>query len=184
MLLLSGLNIPISEELMILIAGALGSICSHETDKIIHLYLWVFLGCWLSAWEAYWVGRLLGPKLLSLKWFRHIMTAQRLERFGGYINRFGVFTYIIGRFIPCGVRNSLFMISGFNKMPFGLFILRDFVACLIATAAFFYLGHLFGENVHEILRAFKVYEEVVFLGIVLSVISLGIYIYRLKRVVV
>jgi membrane-associated protein len=182
LIMLSGFNIPISEELMILIAGALGSICGHETNVIIYLYVWVFFACWLSAWEAYWLGRWLGPKLFTLKWFRHIITETRLKKFGHYIERFGVFAFLIGRFIPCGVRNTLFMTSGVIKMPFGLFLMRDFGACLLACSTWFYLGHLFGGSYKVILEIFKVYEKILLVGIILFVICLGIYIYKQNRV--
>ncbi len=176
--MLSGINIPISEELILLMSGAVGGICGYGMDFIFHLYVWVFVGCWVSAWEAYWIGRLLGPKLLTLKWFKSIITPQRLEKFGNYIEKFGIFAFIIGRFVPCGVRNTLFMTSGLTKMPFKLFLLRDVGACLLASLTLFYLGHLFGENFQMIVNVFKVYQEVFLVCIVLLVIGLGVYTMR------
>lgn len=176
--MLAGFNIPISEDILILMAGALGGICGYELDFVINLYIWIFFGCWMSAWEAYWIGRLLGPKLLTLRWFKHLITPQRLEKFSQYIEKFGVFTFIVGRFIPCGVRNTLFMTSGLTKMPFKLFLLRDVGACLIATLTLFYLGHQFGENIQAILQTFKIYEEVILIGIVVLVICFGVYVVR------
>ncbi len=167
---------------MLLTAGALGSICGLETSAIIKLYVWVFFGCWIAAWEAYWLGRLLGPKLLSVKWFRHILTKKRVDKFGQYIERFGVFAFLIGRFIPCGVRNTLFMTSGLTKMPFRQFLLRDFGACLLACSVWFYLGHLFGDNYKVILEAFKFYEKILLVSIIVFVICIGVYLYRQSRV--
>lgn len=163
--MLTGFSIPISEDALLLMAGAIGGICGHDQNTILQLYFWVFLACWLSAWEAYWVGRLLGPKLLGIKWFRHILTEQRLLKIKKLLERFGIFTFIVGRFIPGGVRNALFMTSGLIKMPFSLFIMRDIGAALFASGVLFYVGHLFGSNFTDLLKTFKAYQEIALVGI-------------------
>lgn len=180
LIMLAGFSVPISEDIMVLMAGAISSIAGHETEAIMNLYLWVFFACWFSAWEAYWVGRLLGPKLLTFRWFRHILTEKRLEKITQYLQRFGVLAFIVGRFLPGGVRNALFMTSGFTKMPFLLFVLRDFGACFLASATLFYLGHLFGVNFHAILKGFKTYQEIVFAIVLMTALAFGIRFWRKK----
>src|SRR5690348_4166687 len=117
LLMLAGFNVPISEDLMLLIGGIISSTCFVDPTNFdtLYLYIWIYFGCWLSAWEAYWVGRLLGPKLYDIKWFSHVITLKRIERLHHYYEKFGIFTFVVGRFMPGGVRNALFMTSGLGK---------------------------------------------------------------------
>lgn len=177
LLLLAGFNIPISEDLMLLTGGVIGSRCIP--DQVLHLYLWIFFGCWVSAWEAYWLGRLLGPKLYDIKWFKRFINPARIEKLHSYYEKFGVFTFIVGRFVPGGVRNALFMSTGLGKMPFWKFILRDGFACLISSSTLFYLGYFFGTNYTLLFKYFKTYELVILsLMIFIFALTLSVFYYR------
>lgn len=167
LLMLAGLNIPISEDLILIVSGAIASTCIP--DKALFLFSWVFAGCWLSAWEAYAIGRFLGPKVYDIRWFKHIVTPSRINRLHHYYEKFGVFTFIVGRFIPGGVRNALFMTAGLGKMPFLKFILRDGFACLISTSVLFSIGYALGNNYEVVFHYIKTYNEVV-VGILLTLI--------------
>lgn len=176
LLMLAGLNIPISEDVLLLTAGALVSRCIP--DSYLHLYLWMFFGCWISGWEAYWLGRILGRKLLKYKWFNHALTEEKVKKLHVFYEKFGIFTFIVGRFIPGGVRNALFITAGMGKMPFGLFIIRDFVAALITTNIVFYLGFLFGQNYELILETVLTYNHYAMMAvglILISLIAINIY---------
>ena len=144
LLLLSGLNLPISEDILLLGGGAIASTCLPKGNEyVIQLYFWIFLGCYLAAWEGYWIGRILGPNLYRFQLFRSLLTQQRLDKLRHYYAKYGIFTFIIGRFFPGGVRSALFLSSGLTKMPFPLFILRDGFACLLSTFTLFNIGYHF-----------------------------------------
>lgn len=182
LLLLAGFNIPISEDAMLIIGGAIASTClKHHPFE---MYLWLYFGCWISAWEAYWIGRLLGPKLYQIAWFRRFIFPGRIQRMRHYIEKFGIFTFIVGRFIPGGMRNALFMTCGLSKMPFGRFLARDALACIISSASLFYLGFIFGENHEVLLHYFRKYE-IIILGIITTVIAVVLFLlwwYRSKGI--
>ncbi|MBA2728506.1 MAG: DedA family protein [Parachlamydiaceae bacterium] len=178
LIMLTGIGVPISEEVLLLIAGGIASTC--VPDHAVTFYIWIFFACWLSAWEAYWIGRLLGPKLLNIGWFKHIVTPKRLEKLTSYYKRFGIFTFIIGRFIPGGVRAAIFLSSGLTKMPFHVFILRDGIACLIASLTMFYIGYLSGQNIHTIIHDFELYEKTAIITVI-SLIFSAILIYWLYK---
>ena len=160
LLLLTGLSLPLSEDVMLIGGGAIASTCLP--DHAVKLYIWIFFGNWFSAWEAYWIGRLLGPKLYDFRLFKSIITPKRLELLRYYYAKFGVFTFIFGRFCPGGIRNALFMSSGLTKMPFHLFILRDGLACFISSFLLFQLGYQFGQNFDLVLHYFRHYSFVIF----------------------
>lgn len=178
LLMLAGLNIPISEDIILLTGGAIASICIPEHAW--HLYFWIFAGCWISAWEAYAIGRKLGPKLYDVRWFKHYITRERISRLHHYYEKFGVFTFIVGRFIPGGVRNALFMSAGLGKMPFLTFILRDGIACLISTSTLFWLGFYFSANYRMIADYIKTYNEIALL-VLLSALLIGVILIVQKR---
>lgn len=158
LLLLTGFNIPISEDLLIILAGAIVSICIP--DHYFKLFFWVYAGALLSAWIAYWIGRLFGEKLYSMRWFKHVINKDRIEKLHEYYEKYGVLVFIVGRFCPGGIRNALFMTSGLGKMPFYTFILRDAFACLISTSVLFNLGYYFGIHYKKLLHWLKTYDLV------------------------
>lgn len=167
LLMLAGLNVPISEDILLLSAGAIASTCIP--DHALNLFLWTWAGCWISAWEAYWLGRLLGPKLYSIRWFRYVITPERIARLHYYYEKFGVFAFIVGRFCPGGVRNALFITSGLGKMPFATFLLRDGIACAISSTTLFTIGYRLGENYHTIVQYVVKYNHYAF-GVILFII--------------
>ena len=178
LLLLSGLNIPISEDIMLLGGGAIASTCLP--DHALRLYIWIFFGCYLSAWEGYWIGRLLGPKLYRFRLFKSLITPARMEWLRSYYAKYGIFTFIIGRFCPGGVRTALFVSSGFTKMPFRLFIMRDGFACLLSTAVLFNIGYHFAANIDKILLHFHTYSSVFLIFFLVAIVS-GLIYYGYKR---
>lgn len=175
LLFLAGLNLPISEDLLLLSAGAFVSRCIPE--HYLFFYTCMFFGCWISGWETYWIGRYFGPSLYTWPWFNRLITKERVAKLHIYYEKYGIFTFILGRFIPGGVRNTLFMTSGMGKMPFLLFTSRDFIATLISTSTLFYLGFTFGEN-YELLAEYAIYYNK--LVIVVIVILLAGIVVRTK----
>jgi membrane protein DedA with SNARE-associated domain len=176
MLFLAGLNVPFSEDLIVLTAGALAATISPLEPW--QFYLIIFLGCWTSAWEAYWLGRLVGPKLYEIRWFNWLLTKERVDKLHVYYERFGVYTFLVGRFIPGGFRNVLFISSGMGKMPFPLFLARDFPAVLLSSSVLFSLGFAFGNNFEELITHFKFWSfwllvTVIVTGIIITLIWWG-----------
>lgn len=180
LLMLAGLNVPISEDLLLITGGAIASTCIP--NETLHLYIWIYFGCWISAWEVYWIGRLLGPKLYDIPWFNHILTPKRIKNLHHYYEKFGVFTFIVGRFIPGGARNALYMTSGLGKMPFLKFILRDGFACIISSSVIFTIGYQFGDNYKTVIHYFQKYDLLILAILLILITSFGlIYYFRMKK---
>lgn len=159
-LMLAGLNFPISEDLTIITAGMLASTIVPENAEVI--FIWLFLGCYLSDWEAYWIGRLLGPKIVTSKKFFGAVPVARIQKIEQFWTRFGDLTLLLGRFIPFGVRNCLFMTAGMGKMPFLRFIIVDGISCVISTTTLFSLAYSFGKNYHELYPLLERWNQVIF----------------------
>ncbi len=160
LILLAGFNIPISIDIILVLSAVLAATTIPE--YAVHLFLSFFLGSCLSAWIAYWVGRKLGIKLVKYKWFSKILCEEKLVRVGSFYKKHGFFTLLIGRFIPFGVRNCIFMTSGMSKVHFGRFILRDFIACFIWSLIAFYTCYSIGVNYQLLLHYLKTFNILIF----------------------
>ncbi len=159
-ILLAGFNIPISADLLILVGAFLAATLVPE--HTIHLYLSVFLGCYFSAWAAYWLGRLAGKKLCAYKWFSTLFSQERLKKTQKFYEKHGFWTLLIGRFIPFGVRNCIFMTSGMSRLSFVKFALWDLVACFIWSTLYFYLFYLLGQNYQAVYSYLKTVHLFIF----------------------
>ncbi len=143
-LLLAGLNIPVSEDAMLFISAILAS---QNPEYLPHLFIAVYLGAYFSDLICYGLGRVLGPKLFEIRFFANMVPPERITKISAYYQKYGVATLIIGRFIPFGVRNALFLTAGLGQMNFIRFALSDLLACTISSVSFFTLYYYYGETV-------------------------------------
>jgi membrane-associated protein len=168
-LMLAGLNIPISEDLMIIFSAVLSAtVIPENTYK---LFAAVFLGCYLSDWVCYWIGRKFGPKLWNIRWFAKSFDRKKIDTVHGYYEKYGFMTLLLGRFIPFGVRNVLFLTAGLGKMSFRKFILSDGIACILSNTALFTLAYTVGKNYEALLSSLKTFNIFLFSAFVVAVIG-------------
>lgn len=170
LLLLAGLNIPVSEDAMIFISAIL-AVKNPENLKI--LFIGVYLGAYFSDLISYWLGRILGPRLWKIKFFAKMVTPEKISQVEKFYAKNGFLTLFFGRFIPFGVRNALFISAGFSKMNFAKFALYDFLACTVSCSSFFYLYYTYGETVIEYVKKGNM--------VIFSVALVGVIIYFLKK---
>lgn len=170
-LLLAGLNIPVSEDAMLFISAILAS---SNPDYLPYLFAGVYMGAYLSDLICYGLGRFLGPKLFEIKFFANMVPPERIRKIHNYYENYGVITLIVGRFIPFGVRNGLFLTAGLGSMDFIKFALADLLACTISTITFFSLYYHYGTAVVAYVREADI---VVFS---LAAIFVAVYFYRKK----
>ena len=148
-LLLAGLNIPISEDAMLFISAVLAS--SHG-EYLPHLFIGVYMGAYLSDLICYALGRFFGPKLFEIRFFANMVPPDRIQKIPTFYEKYGIVTLLIGRFIPFGVRNGLFLTAGLGQMNFIKFALSDLTACTISTVTFFTLYYHYGGSVIEYVK--------------------------------
>lgn len=153
LILIGGLNIPISEDVVVLTAGAF--VATYLPNDYLFMYAFIFAGSLLAAWTSYALGHIFGPALLNIKWFNRFLPEERVATIREYLEKYGFGTFIVGRFLPGGIRNGLFMTSGLSGMTFQKFVFRDTPACLLSTSVIFYLGYLFGENRELLIATFQ-----------------------------
>ncbi|MCH9608644.1 MAG: Inner membrane protein [Chlamydiales bacterium] len=165
LLMLAGLNFPISEDVLIVFSGVLAStVVPENTWK---LFAAIFFGAYLSDWIVYWIGRSLAPKLCKLRWFARMFREERIDKVRSYYEKYGTRTLLLGRFVPFGFRNALFATAGIGKMHFGRFLIVDGIACLLSNSALFALTYFCGKNYSYL---FKSVNIALFAGFVIALI--------------
>ncbi len=167
--ILAGFNFPFCIDLLMLLSALLAATLVPEHTFL--LYFGMMISCYLSAMCAYWVGRLLGTALLKRKFFSKLFHPQRLAKIKRFYDKYGLWTLLIGRFIPFGVRNCIFMSSGMSKVHFGKFILRDAVACSVWCSSLFFLFFTLGQNYEIVWHYLKTFNLVIFAAFSVTVIS-------------
>jgi len=176
-LMLAGLNVPISEDLMIIFSAVLAAtVVPENTYK---LFIAVFLGCYFSDWLCYWVGRHFGPKLWNIRWFAKTFKKERIHHIQRYYAKYGFWTLIVGRFIPFGVRNGLFLTAGLGKMPFGKFILSDGIACALSNTVLFSLAYALAQNYDRLISSLKTFNIFLFGAFLVAII--GVFWYKRRK---
>ena len=148
-LLLAGFNIPVSEDGMLFISAVLAS---KNVEHLPQLFIAVYMGAYLSDLICYSLGRILGPKLFEIKFFANMVPPERIEKIHVFYEKYGIITLILGRFIPFGVRNGLFLTAGLGQMNFLKFSLSDLLACTISTIFFFTLYFHYGSTVIDYVK--------------------------------
>ena len=160
-LLLAGFNLPISEDVLIVISAL---ISYEDPSLLIPNYIGLYAGIYASDIISYWMGRMIGTGALKLKLISRSLTPKRVEFISKKLEKHGFLTFIVTRFIPFGMRNVLFMTSGFTKLPFPKFLLFDGIAAIISSLTLYSVVLLIGESAKE---GFKI------LGIILFALIWG-----------
>lgn len=168
-LILAGLNIPISEDLILVVSGVVASSVAPAVG--LKLFIFVFLGAYISDAMAYWIGRRFGPKLWTFSWFRKTVKREKFQRIENLYARYGITTLLIGRFIPFGVRNCLFMTAGMVKMRFLKFLIVDGIACFASNSLVFWLAYMFGRNYSTLMGYLEVLDFLIFGAFIVAVIG-------------
>lgn len=172
LLMLAGLNVPISEDLVI-ITGAL--ICHGDQSVLIPTFVAIYLGIVISDYFPYLLGKYIRRGTVKSTFIAILFPQKRLEIMQYYLKKFGIFTFIVGRFIPFGVRNTLFFSSGFIGLGLRRFAMYDIVAATISVTTLFSLVYIFGD---EIEKPFHAVGKILFLMVLSTLVFIGIRIIR------
>jgi membrane protein DedA with SNARE-associated domain len=172
LLMLAGLNVPISEDLVI-ITGAL--ICHADPSVLIPTFAAIYIGIAISDYFPYFLGKYIRKGTVKSSFITILFPQKRLEKMQYYLEKFGIFTFIVGRFIPFGVRNTLFFSSGFIGLRIKRFAIYDIVAATISVTTLFSLVYIFGD---EIEKPFHVIGKILFIMVLSTLVFIGIRIIR------
>jgi membrane protein DedA with SNARE-associated domain len=176
-LLLAGLNLPFSEDLII-ITGAI--VCQADPSLLAPCIIAIYAGISISDFMSYFIGKFI--KKGAISWFNGeaFFNHKYIDIIHRNIEKHGPWTFIVCRFIPFGIRNALFMTSGFFGLSLKRFALYDIVASLISMNTLFWLVFCFGDVVE---KPIKVVGYALFAILCVGVLTLIIrFIVHIKKV--
>lgn len=159
LLLLAGLSLPVSEDLVIIISASIAATVMPENAVII--FIGCFFGAYLSDWIPYLIGRFGGPRLLKTPFFARIFNREKIDLIESYFRKYQVKTIFFGRFIPFGVRNALFFTAGFSGVRFHKFLMIDLCALALTSTIQFSIGYALGDNFRDIFPYLNRYKLII-----------------------
>jgi membrane protein DedA with SNARE-associated domain len=172
LLLLAGLNVPISEDLVI-ITGAL--ICHGDPELLVPTFAAMYTAIAIGDYFPYFLGKRIRKGTIKSRFVTMLFSQKRLDKMQHYLEKFGIFTFIVGRFIPFGVRNTLFFSSGFFGLRLRRFALYDITAVSISVTTLFSLVYFFGEAIE---KPFQAVGKILFIMVLSTVVFLAIRLIR------
>jgi membrane-associated protein len=144
----AGLGAPISEDLVLLLGGALASQgVTAYWPTLAAGYFGVILGDLLIH---HW-GTRLGPRAYEHRLVRRVLSAEREQKLRGHFARHGFWTVVVGRHTP-GLRAPVFFLSGASGVGFAKFLIADMLSAAVTVPIVVTLGYEFGEHLDEIRR--------------------------------
>jgi membrane protein DedA with SNARE-associated domain len=168
-LLLAGLNVPISEDLII-ITGAL--LCHGDPSQLIPIFAAIYVGVIISDYFPYFLGKSIRRGTIKSRFVTMIFSQKKLDTMHHYLDKFGIFAFIVGRFIPFGVRNTMLFSSGFFNLRLKRFVLYEITAATISVSTLFLLVYHFGEAIEKPFHAVGIVLFVLVVSTVIFIISL------------
>jgi membrane-associated protein len=176
LLLLSaaGVGVPISEDLVLLTAGALASQgVTHYVPALVVGYVGVLIGDTL----IYHWGKKLGPAAYEHRLVRKVLSPERAEKLHGHFARHGFWTVVVGRHAP-GLRAPVFFLSGASGVRFRTFFLADALSAAVTVPVVVMLGYLFGEHLYDIRRKL---HEAHWIAAGIALLGAGVWWFLRKR---
>jgi membrane protein DedA with SNARE-associated domain len=122
----------------------------------------------------------MGDEIKNRKWFRKTLSDRKMLIIQKYLHKYGILTFIICRFIPFGVRNMLFMSSGFSKMDYKLFAIYDLIAATISTTTLYFLIYYLGISVEKPLKMAGIILFVILIAILVT-LFLNFFVFKKEK---
>jgi membrane protein DedA with SNARE-associated domain len=168
------IGLPIPDELLLTIAGALiaqGRLHAASTVTA------ALAGCLTGITTSYLIGRTLGKTVFKRYFARHEAGVERvhhwLQRFGGWLLAFGYF-------IP-GVRHLTAITAGSGRLEYRTFAAYAYPGGVFWCAVFLGLGYFAGDRWREVLEAAHAHTALV---AIIAIVLLGAFLLlrtRLQR---
>lgn len=179
LIILASVNLPISIDVLLAFTAYLASNALKE--KAYLLYFTFILACIIAASTTYWISRSFGPKLLRVKLLSKILNEKRMNKIENIYKKYGSFVFIVGRFIPFGVRNCIFFFSGISKTNYVKFLFFDTLGCLLWCSCFAFLFTAVGKNYQLLISTIKTVNICILIGLVSFLGTFFLYKWVKKR---
>jgi membrane protein DedA with SNARE-associated domain len=175
-LILTGMGLPIPEELFVISAG----IAAH--NGLLEPWL-ALIACLVGAivgdCAMYAIGYHFGHGLLRDRhWFARYMTPERERQVEEMIQKHGFKVFLTARFLV-GVRSPVYVTAGILRMPFRRFILVDLLCASLVVTLFFGLSYVFSEAFQSLWNS--IHRAEIWITAALGIAAVGAILYFLLR---
>ncbi len=178
-LTLTGLGLPIPEEVPIVAAGVASKAGALVWWKAL---LACLVGALLGDSLMYGIGRFFGARVLrEHPWWSGFLTPEREKTIEDLINRHGIKAFFVARFLV-GLRSPFYLTAGILRVKYRWFLFADFICATVVIGGFFGLAYLFGERITGLIHSA---EQGVTLVVVLTVIIVAViafFSFRRRRI--
>ncbi|GAB4286663.1 MAG: hypothetical protein Kow0092_40070 [Deferrisomatales bacterium] len=154
LLLLTGLGLPVPEDLILLAGGAAVSWGQAGFFPLVGAAL---AGVLIADTIVFQAGRRWGFGLLQRRPFRYLAPPGQVQRASRLFRRHGVWAVFLSRFVP-GLRMMTFFFAGTSGMRATAFFAMDATASLVSVPLLVFVGVVFGgqlEAAAGFLRAYR-----------------------------
>jgi len=171
----AGLGVPISEDLTLLLGGALAARgVTLFWPTLFSGYFGVLFGdCLIQHW-----GRRIGPAAYQARRVQKVLSAERQEKLRSHFARHGFLTVVVGRHTPM-LRAPIFFLAGASGVPFWKFLLADAISAAFTVPLVVTLGYKFAEHLDDIRQAIHHVEWIIVAAVAVG--GAAFFLWRRRR---
>lgn len=152
-LILCGLGLPIPEDIVLIVAGALSVI---DGGSWIAASVLMYLGVMCGDSLIFFAGRHLGGRMRASLAFQRLLSPAKQMKVEEFFGKHGSTSLFLARFLP-GLRAPIFFSAGSMRVSYLKFLCFDGFAALISVPFFVWLGSWlwlkFGDDIEALNRA-------------------------------
>ena len=168
----AGLGVPISEDLTLLLAGALAA---HGLTLYWPTLAAGYFGVLIGDGLIHQWGRRMGPRAYAAPLVQKALSPARQEKLRAHFQRHAFLTIVVGRHTPF-LRAPVFFLAGASGVGLGKFVLADAISAGITVPAVVTLGFYFGNHL-DVVRG-HIHEAQLVLG---ALIACGALVWLWRR---
>ena len=148
-LTLTGLGLPIPEEVPIVAAGVASR---AQALKWYYALPACLVGALLGDSLMYFIGRFFGARVLrEHPWWSGFLTPERERTIEQLIQKHGIKAFFVARFLV-GLRSPFYLTAGILRVNYRWFLFADFICASIVISGFFGLAYLFGDRITVLIQ--------------------------------
>ena len=177
LLMLTGIGIPLGEDLILIPAGIL--LGFGELKPIWMTAMFAYFGVLCSDCMWFVLCWTYGTPLLHKRWFKRAVHPRRLLEIKHQIERRGMWVIVMARFVP-GSRTPAITTAGVLHLSFWKFALATGAACLVTVPLQLGLGYFISRGIGSPESADRIKWFISAIVIVLAVL-MGLAVWRKQR---
>lgn len=179
-LTLTGLGLPIPEEVPIVAAGVASR---AQALKWYYALPACLVGALLGDSLMYFIGRFFGARVLrEHPWWSGFLTPERERTIEQLIQKHGIKAFFVARFLV-GLRSPFYLTAGILRVNYRWFLFADFVCASVVIGGFFGLAYLFGDRITVLIqKAERGLTAVVLIAIAVTIAVIAFFSFRQRRI--